>query len=166
MDLFQWDNRGDITSEKFHMIAGGTLMGLPSPVPRLNQKMYKPHYFESLKESQRVGASVIEVADWFAGNGNIWSPEETKLLLPIVLRHANRIGGLNGLPKDHRSFSNLPWIREKRHSEVALDENDVYSEEETSQTGLRVQTEDKESVQSLIRGDDKYWLQEDDISEF
>ncbi|CAG8692718.1 13936_t:CDS:2, partial [Acaulospora colombiana] len=153
-----WDNRRDITSEKFHIMAGGTLMGLPSPVPRLNQKMYKPHYFESLKESQRVGASVIEVADWLAGNGNIWSPEETKLLLPIALRHASWI--------DHRSFSNLPWIREKRHSEVALDENDVYSEEETSQTEIRGQSDDKKILEPPIRGDDKYWLQEDDIGEF
>jgi hypothetical protein len=74
------------------MMTGGTLMGLPSPVPRLNQKMYKPHYFDSLKETQKASASVVEVADWFAENGPIWSPEETGLLLPIVLRHANRIG--------------------------------------------------------------------------
>jgi hypothetical protein len=66
----------------------------------------------------------------------------------------------------HQSFSNLPWVREKRRSEIALDENDVDSEEETPQVDVRIPAEHKEAINSSIRVDDKYWLREDDIGEF
>lgn len=74
--------------------------------------------------------------------------------------------GLQKLPATHSLFSSLPWIRNAALMATTLDEND----ENTGQfTSLEAQTHVFKALddpQDAINADEKYWLEEDDISEF
>lgn len=68
-------------------------MSLPSPVPRLNQKMYKPEYFQHLDKTQQATEAAQDVKEWITLKSEFpWTVEAVKLQLPSVLKHAAQIG--------------------------------------------------------------------------
>lgn len=79
--------------EKFHALTMGTLISLPSPVPRQGQKLFKPDYFEYLKKDHNANDAILDVQEWLWTRQDIWSAENIQLWLPSVLRHQNRLGG-------------------------------------------------------------------------
>lgn len=161
-----WDNRGQVAAEKFHALTLGTLVSLPSPVPRSNQKMYKPDYFEHLKKLQQGNDAVGDVKEWVSPNGNDWSLEDIKLWLPSVLKQSNANEKLQGIPLHHH-FSSLPWVEAVAPTATVLEEDDDYSVPEPSQVQGGPKKEDIESVSiDNTEQDSKYWLEEDDIDDF
>ena len=49
---------------QFHLVALGTMHALPSPVPRRNQKPFKPAFFETLKQQHEAEDGVWDVQLW------------------------------------------------------------------------------------------------------
>lgn len=72
----------------------GTLISLPSPVPRQGQKLFKPDYFDHLKEIQKAKDAVEQVHDVLCSQQDIWSTENIRLWLPSILRYKASIGAL------------------------------------------------------------------------
>lgn len=59
--LLQWYQANP---HRFHVLALGTLHALPSPVPRRNQKPFKPAFFESLRREREAEDGVHDVQVW------------------------------------------------------------------------------------------------------
>ncbi|KAE9384487.1 checkpoint protein Rad24 [Gymnopus androsaceus JB14] len=61
--------RYQINPYRFHLLALGTLHSLPTPVPRLNQKVYKPEFFDNLKKEKEAWEGVRDVRSWIVDQG-------------------------------------------------------------------------------------------------
>jgi hypothetical protein len=57
-------SQGVSSQYAFYLTAAGTLHSLPTPVPRLNQKLTKPEWFESLRRSKIVQEQVNATRMW------------------------------------------------------------------------------------------------------
>jgi cell cycle checkpoint protein len=57
----QWQASPQAIAYALHITVRGVLMALPSPVPRTNQKITKPQFFESYK-SERTNISNLDTA--------------------------------------------------------------------------------------------------------
>lgn len=168
------------------MLTLGTLVSLPSPVPRLNQKMFKPEYFEYFKKTQQANDEVADVKDWIGVNGGDWSSNDIRMWLPSVLKQPNvhsrfRLQAvfspahifvadyIQNLPL-HRKFSTLPWVRNTESTATALEEDDEYDATEATQMTQNPKSHQAHSQQpdmTAQAGDKfKFWLEEDDIGEF
>lgn len=49
---------------RFHLLTLGTMHSLPTPVPRRNQKAYKPAFFDVLKRERESEDGIREVHEW------------------------------------------------------------------------------------------------------
>jgi hypothetical protein len=49
---------------QFHLLTLGTLHSLPTPVPRNNQKIVKPQFFEYLDKEKEAWEAVHSVRNW------------------------------------------------------------------------------------------------------
>ena len=49
---------------QFHLVALGKMHAFPSPVPRRNQKPFKPAFFETLKQQHEAEDGVRDVQLW------------------------------------------------------------------------------------------------------
>ncbi|KAG8761391.1 Cell cycle checkpoint protein rad17 [Serendipita sp. 396] len=157
-----WDSRGQVASEKFHIMTRGSLLALPSPVPRQNQKFHKPAFFENLKQTQHGMDDVLSVQDWLASCGVFWDRDTIRLNLPIMLTHAGRTDSLQQIPY-HASFSKLTWSRDSSVIMASLDEGDQDLEVPPPQS--RHETARSQNDE-LVMTDTKFWLETDDIAEF
>ncbi|CAK9784093.1 hypothetical protein CC85DRAFT_268159 [Cutaneotrichosporon oleaginosum] len=57
-----WQSSPQAISHALHLTVRGTLMGLPSPVPRSNQKVTKPLFFEAFRNERDNGKRLDEAA--------------------------------------------------------------------------------------------------------
>lgn len=57
----QWQSSPQAIAYALHLSVRGSLIGLPSPVPRASQKVTKPMFFESFRQ-ERDNASLLDVA--------------------------------------------------------------------------------------------------------
>ncbi|KAG8837260.1 Cell cycle checkpoint protein rad17 [Serendipita sp. 400] len=140
----------------------GSLLALPSPVPRQNQKFHKPAFFENLKQTQHGMDDVLSVQDWLASCGVFWDRDTIRLNLPIMLTHAGRTDSLHQIPY-HASFSKLTWSRDSSVIMASLDEGDQDLEVPPPQS--RHETARSQNDE-LVMTDTKFWLETDDIAEF
>lgn len=80
-------------AERFQTLSLGTLLSLPSPVPRLHQRMLKPEYFDYLRKHHQAEEAVADARELLSSDGRFdWSPQSIPLLLSIITRHTNEIG--------------------------------------------------------------------------
>jgi hypothetical protein len=56
----------------FHISSAGTLHSLPIPVPRRNQKLAKPEYFDVLQRTQNAKGEAAAARMWFFGRHREW----------------------------------------------------------------------------------------------
>ncbi|KAG8834412.1 Cell cycle checkpoint protein rad17 [Serendipita sp. 399] len=173
-----WDSRGQVASEKFQIMTRASLLSLPSPVPRQNQKLYKPAFFDSLKQGNRGLDDVLSVQDWLASCGTVWNLNSIKLDLPILLAHAGKIGRIPSLNEVHHakccveslqqvpyhaSFSHLPWVRNSLVAAASLDEGEDLAEESLPEPHHKTTSP---RIEEPMTTDTKFWLESDDIDEF
>jgi hypothetical protein len=55
----------------------------------MNQKMFKPEYFEYLKKTQQANDEVADIKDWIGAHGGNWSSNHIRMWLPSVLKQPN-----------------------------------------------------------------------------
>lgn len=81
-------HRNQIVAQQFHTLTLQTLLALPSPVPRRNQKMFKPEFFEYLTKTREAEMGVADVKAWLGRTGSFrWGKEDVELHLTTVLPH-------------------------------------------------------------------------------
>jgi cell cycle checkpoint protein len=161
----------------------GTLISLPSPVPRQGQRLFKPDYFDHLKESQKARDAVIQVHDALCSQRGIWSTENIRLLLPSILRYKASIGALlhhviatskwrpsdalRLLPSQHVLFSTFHWTgNAPAAAATAMDEDDVGTQHFTPTEVLPRPKMVSKDGKDTLNADDNHWWEEDDITEF
>jgi len=83
------------------MLTLGMLLSLPSPVPRLNQKMFKPEYFDHLEKTRQASDAVADVKDWIGLHGGNWSSDNIRMWLPSILKQPNVDGSSEGHVAHH-----------------------------------------------------------------
>ncbi|KAI0634894.1 Rad17-domain-containing protein [Trametes polyzona] len=180
MDALSWvDSSGGETwhqanPHQFHLVALGTLHALPSPVPRKNQKPFKPAFFDALQRLNEAEDGVRDVQMWLQQNSTLavpgWSQREVALSTGTVLRARDRIvggGTFERAPYTHRLFSALEFTRDNldiaelsEDGDVALDVPDVEAEREVRARPLKpVGTGDDNEITGR-------WLSDDDIEEW
>ncbi|KAE9384363.1 hypothetical protein BT96DRAFT_1008154 [Gymnopus androsaceus JB14] len=77
-DWLSWPTRAVVKLQVFssinlfHLLAIGTLRSLPTPVPRLNQKVYKPEFFDNLKKEKEAGRRAYGTSAWIVDRGWEW----------------------------------------------------------------------------------------------
>lgn len=134
----------------FHISTLSTLHALPSPVPRKNQKMHKPEFFENLRKTRSADEDGVEgVQEWLtksSGTGSasggtggegeggdstiqpasLWSRHSIVLELPGVLKALSHRPSHphRPPPTNHTLFSSLPWSRHASSMAVTLEEGD------------------------------------------
>lgn len=54
------------------MTSGGALHSLPTPVPRRNQKLSSPEYFDVVRKAKSAQEQAELTAMWLARNANWW----------------------------------------------------------------------------------------------
>ncbi|KAF7325912.1 hypothetical protein MKEN_00442000 [Mycena kentingensis (nom. inval.)] len=114
---------------QFHLLALGTLHSLPSPVPRKNQKPFKPQFFDFLAKEKDAWEAVRDVRGWIMGGRQeaeadsrvgSWSRFEVVTELGGVLKALDAQGlsmsqsrsqsqSRPRAPPTHRLFSRLQW---------------------------------------------------------
>lgn len=157
-----WDSRGQVAAEKFHVVTTSTLMSLPSPVPRANQKMFKPAYFDNFKQQQQAQFDIITMEGWLAARGSVWNQTNAALHLPIILKHSSRLHSLQDAP-NHLSFSSIPWVRNSPSMGRLLEEDE---EDESTETAEEPERKNVGTTEPEPESDSKFWLEEDDIGDF
>ncbi|KAJ3740153.1 Rad17 cell cycle checkpoint protein-domain-containing protein [Lentinula detonsa] len=127
---------------RFHLLALGTLHSLPTPVPRLNQKVCKPEFFDNLNKEKEAWEGVRDVRSWiidqvcelcfrplacnlsfFQGSDNgwnisAWTPTAIATELGGVLRardvtSSSMPSTTQKVPTGHRTFSRLRFAYPK-----------------------------------------------------
>ncbi|KAI0646066.1 Rad17-domain-containing protein [Trametes meyenii] len=129
---------------QFHLVALGTMHALPSPVPRRNQKPYKPSFFEALRRRGEADDGVRDVQMWLLQNGGHatpgWSHRDVALEVGTVLRAREtcRAGQVPKAPPTHRLFSTLEFSRDSLDEPELAEENDVtLGASEATEHGVR-----------------------------
>lgn len=56
----------------FHIASAGTLHSLPTPVPRRNQKLIKPEYFDVLERTKKAKEEAAAVRNWLFDRHHEW----------------------------------------------------------------------------------------------
>ncbi|KAH9914163.1 Rad17-domain-containing protein [Epithele typhae] len=144
-DMLSWvDSSGgeawhQANPHHFHLVALGTLHALPSPVPRRNQKPFKPAFFESLRRQRAAEEGVQSVQAWLQRAGGMpsakWAQREVALGAGTVLRLAD---GSARVPPAHRAFSRLDFHQQPASQSAELaEEGDVGDEVEVEPDSQR-----------------------------
>ncbi|KAE9386945.1 Rad17-domain-containing protein [Gymnopus androsaceus JB14] len=176
-----------INPHRFHLLALGTLHSLPTPVPRLNQKVYKPEFFDNLKKEKEAWEGVRDVRSWIVDQGaesgwdlGAWTPRAIATDLGGVLRARDAASSSSGsagqrVPPRHRTFSSLKFIYPKSDMKSAgkeqlgeTDDGEPYSEgaivlEEQQEMGMWQDGNGSEPVMSKAEAGG--WLEGDDIED-
>ncbi|KAF8625498.1 hypothetical protein AX15_005346 [Amanita polypyramis BW_CC] len=154
---------------QFHLLTLGTLHSLPSPVPRRNQKILKPQFFEYLeKEKEGLGA-IRDVQSWMVHRTDVqnegayricgWNTSEIALELGGLLKALDLGQQLERVPKSHRRFSRIMFqtdLMTSQYQHLAEDELNTLEELDN----------DKKSFGIMTDVDGGGWLESDDIEEF
>ncbi|KZT21907.1 hypothetical protein NEOLEDRAFT_1098529 [Neolentinus lepideus HHB14362 ss-1] len=120
----------------FHLVSLGTLHSLPSPVPRRSQQMYKPEFFENLKQCRDSQDAVEDVMQWLSGiaqmdpgiaGGTQWKKSEIAMELGPILRAKTNLhnSGPYIPPPSHRLFSALVFSQAAQGSKAQISEDEV-----------------------------------------
>ncbi|KAI0746491.1 P-loop containing nucleoside triphosphate hydrolase protein [Daedaleopsis nitida] len=114
---------------QFHLVTLGTLHALPSPVPRRNQKPYKPAFFETLRRQHDAEDGVRDVQAWLQ-RGHLplscWSPRDVAMGVGTVLRLGESSGkSAERIPSTHRLFSKLEFARESNGPAELAEDGDA-----------------------------------------
>ncbi|KAF8634027.1 hypothetical protein AX17_004292 [Amanita inopinata Kibby_2008] len=154
---------------RFHLLTLGTLHSLPSPVPRQNQKLLKPQYFEYLVKEKEAWRSVQDVQSWMARNAANkhnsirrvceWSQREIALELGGVLKAFDACRQKARSPSSHQRFSRMTFNDESTSSQLQW-----LREEDLDVSEVEMGSNDQqESRDDNVSGG---WLEGDDIEEF
>ncbi|KZV83516.1 hypothetical protein EXIGLDRAFT_683706 [Exidia glandulosa HHB12029] len=101
---------------QFHLLTLGVLHSLPAPVPRKNQKMFKPEIFEIFRKTREAEHAARDVRAWLGQ----WGHAETVLELGAVLAAKG-----DEAPSCHELFSRLRFVDGGGSGRAkALDEED------------------------------------------
>ncbi|KAJ4474461.1 Rad17 cell cycle checkpoint protein-domain-containing protein [Lentinula aciculospora] len=176
-----------INPHRFHLLALGTLHSLPTPVPRLSQKVCKPDFFDNLNKEKEAWEGVRDVQSWIINQGSdsgwnvgAWTPRAIATELGGVLRARDATLLLvtplaQRVPPSHRSFSSLKFVYPKSDRKSiggqSLDEADVgepYSDgsivvEEQQEMGMWQDGRGRERERVADAGG---WLDGDEIDYF
>ncbi|KAK2467922.1 hypothetical protein APHAL10511_000217 [Amanita phalloides] len=175
MDWLSWvDSSGgeawyQANPHQFHLLTLGTLHSLPSPVPRKNQKILKPQFFEYLEKEKEAWGAVHDVHNWLMHRTSSqdesawrtcgWTVSEIVLELGGVLKATSP----DHLPKSHQNFSRMMFQVESTASQCQqLDEDEVNFLEKENDDDARF-VENKGDNANMVNGG---WLEDDDIEEF
>ncbi|KAJ3999073.1 Rad17 cell cycle checkpoint protein-domain-containing protein [Lentinula boryana] len=175
---------------RFHLLALGTLHSLPTPVPRLNQKVCKPEFFDNLNKEKEAWEGVRDVRSWIVDQGSdngwnisAWTPTAIATELGGVLRardvtSSSMPSATRRVPTGHRAFSRLrfayPKSDRKSIGGQPLNEGDngePYSDgaimmEEQQEIGMWQNREERERDRVVNVADTGGWLESDDINYF
>ncbi|KAI0027661.1 Rad17 cell cycle checkpoint protein-domain-containing protein [Vararia minispora EC-137] len=164
IDNLSWvdANGGDNWYEQnpyaFHLYALGTLHALPTPVPHVGQKFYKPELFDVGKRAHEASNAIDRVRGWLSDrspeNASTWTRTAVALELGVVLRAKDM--GMQKPPHGHGLFSEMRFVHGAGNAEVA-------GERETG--GVPVS---EEEPKRRLDGDDAQgtWLEDDDIEDW
>ncbi|KAJ3772800.1 Rad17 cell cycle checkpoint protein-domain-containing protein [Lentinula raphanica] len=143
-----------INPYQFHLLALGTLHSLPTPVPRLSQRVCKPVFFENLNKEKKGWEGVRDVRSWIIDqnssgsddsgwNLSTWTPTAIATELGGVFRArdvainqnlglstSRRMPSIPSIPSTHQTFSHLKFVYPKSDNRrslggQALDEEDA-----------------------------------------
>ncbi|EIM79628.1 Rad17-domain-containing protein [Stereum hirsutum FP-91666 SS1] len=166
-----------------HISTLSTLHALPSPVPRKNQKMHKPEFFENLRKTRTAdedgmggvrGWLTMTFATGTIQPASLWSRHSIVLELPGVLKalshrpsHPHRPP-----PANHTLFSSLLWSRHASSSmAVTLEEGDDEAagameemEREMPESGTAVEVDDDGDGGAAEAQNG--WLEDDEIEDW
>ncbi|THH01957.1 hypothetical protein EW026_g827 [Hermanssonia centrifuga] len=167
---------------RFHLLTLGTMHSLPTPVPRRNQKAYKPAFFDVLKRERESEDGIREVHEWLRmvgpftpiyprilslgfqqddlGTGWTWKDISTDL--GAVLKAKDIAGSTDTRPPlSHRRFSRMEFTRDSSGLTELADEGDM------GQDSVPVDDDDRYCAQGEKNEADRGgWLEGDDIEEF
>lgn len=172
---------------QFHLLALNTLHYLPSPVPRLSQKLYKPAFFDNLKEMREAEDGVADTEGWLNGfveieaeldpeqdinTGRRWKRSEIVLEFGGVLKAFEKQESPPFLPpRTHGKFSSMTFVHPSRIMQKPtmnqLDEDqglEIPPIPSQSQTLFPSRLPGK--VPEDTKSNSKGWLETDDITEF
>ncbi|KAI0353325.1 hypothetical protein OH77DRAFT_1483691 [Trametes cingulata] len=181
VDALSWvdasggENWYQANPHQFHLVALGTLHALPSPVPRRNQKPFKPGFFEALRKQHEAEDGVRDVQMWLQQSGDVavpgWSQTEVALSVGNVLRARDTYTSHSSTPSSsrapptHRLFSTLEFARDNvgiaelaEEGDVTLDAPEIEREVRPVKVPLRAGEEEDERLGG--------WLSDDDIEEW
>ncbi|KAH8823535.1 Rad17 cell cycle checkpoint protein-domain-containing protein [Flagelloscypha sp. PMI_526] len=170
--LGSWQNPSPVL---FHLLVMGTQHGLPSPVKRKGQKVFKPDYFEVVSKEREAWAAVGDVSrGWLGGSPETahgWTRTQIATELGGVLKahshasSASRVASTLPLPRSHTLFSSLIFQRGDSEEGQPIDEED--------QNNVTLSNDQVDEENGLFhafnsRDDDEIggWLGDDDIEEF
>ncbi|KAF5391137.1 hypothetical protein D9757_003028 [Collybiopsis confluens] len=176
-----------INPHRFHLIALGTLHSLPTPVPRRNQKVFKPDYFENLNKEKDAWAGVRDVQGWIHEQGSdhgwnlsAWTPRAIATELSGILRCQDASfplsqGPSERIPTSHQKFSSLkfayPRADQRSLGQEQLnegDEGEPYSDGPTvlhEQQDIGMWQGGNDDARVASRAEAGGWLESDDIEE-
>ncbi|RPD65187.1 P-loop containing nucleoside triphosphate hydrolase protein [Lentinus tigrinus ALCF2SS1-7] len=173
MDSLSWaDASGGETwyqanPHQFHLVALGTLHALPTPVPRRNQKPYKPAFFENLKRQNEAEDGVRDVQAWLQlGNWPVssWPTRDVALGAGTVLRVGESSGRFaQQVPFTHRAFSRLNFAGDGGAVAELADEDEPVPDVPEVEREVRSRAVPAQVDEDQITG--KY-LSDDDIEEW
>ncbi|EIW56046.1 Rad17-domain-containing protein [Trametes versicolor FP-101664 SS1] len=153
---------------QFHLVALGTLHALPSPVPRRNQKPFKPAFFDSLRKQHEAEDGVSDVQVWLQQNSAValpgWSQREVVLSAGTALRTIDRACTPSGrAPSTHRLFSTLEFARDSGAGAELAEEGDVGLDAPEPEREVRARPLKTPADDDEVTG---RWLSDDDIEEW
>lgn len=167
-------------------MALGTLHALPSPVPRRNQKPFKPAFFDSLRRQHEAEDGVSDVQVWLqqvrsfpfdilklkltsrTQNSAValpgWSQREVVLSAGTALRAIDRACTPSGrAPSTHRLFSTLEFARDSGAGAELAEEGDVGLDAPEPEREVRARPLKTPADDDEVTG---RWLSDDDIEEW
>ncbi|KIK63965.1 hypothetical protein GYMLUDRAFT_40178 [Collybiopsis luxurians FD-317 M1] len=173
-----------INPYRFHLMALGTLHSLPTPVPRLSQKVYKPDFFENLNKEKEAREGVRDVRSWIIEQGSdsgwdlsAWTPKAIATELGGILRaqdvpSSKTLSPTQRIPLSHRTFSSLKFIHPRteirtlgREQLSEGDDGELYSDGAT----VLEEQQDMELWQGgkdedmFSKAEVEWWKESDDI---
>ncbi|KAH9855575.1 Rad17-domain-containing protein [Lenzites betulinus] len=179
MDMLSWaDASGGETwyqanPHQFHLVALGTIHALPSPVPRRNQKPFKPAFFDVLRRTGEAEDGVRDVQAWLQQNTALalpgWSQREVALHTGTTLRALDRTAGTLAMraPPTHRLFTTLEFSKDDIDAPELAEEDDVAPDPEPEpETKREVRAKAYQRPQEDEDEVTGKWLSDDDIEEW
>lgn len=152
-----------VNPHQFHLITLGTLQSLPSPVPRKDQKNFKPAFFESLKRERSATDAVYDTQKWLQEreNANILTRPWTKTNIILELGPMLRAFDEQGSVPQHSLFSSLTFDMFDNGNKVMVDDDTGHDTIENIEH-LEGKTYDETDTTDAHNGG---WLNDDDIED-
>ncbi|KAI6043951.1 Rad17 cell cycle checkpoint protein-domain-containing protein [Pisolithus marmoratus] len=172
------------TPYAFPTLALSTLHALPTPVPRLSQKVCKPAWFDIRTKELQAWDAVGDIASWLThvaansssgdtshswGKDDVtsigrWTHADIAMELGGWLRAMDQSGSsLDGhaLPRSHRLFSSLPWVS------ASMFAGDTIGEQEDMEIHGELEEDGDVRALHLLKDEDdgNWWAEVDDIED-